>query len=299
VGLVVFYDANDEFLWRCSGTLLTPLVFLTAGHCTSPDAEEGTPVSARVYFQQDAGVHYDPTTEFDPVTGYPDTCLPKDDHPLCVTSHELHDFDYANAGYPDTHDLGLVILDESPAVSTFGALAGPGTLDRLATKRGLQDLGLTASGYGVTDAREHPASRATSFRERLMAQVRLVNLRSANTAGFNLQTSASPGGGRGGTCYGDSGGPLFYPATSNVVVSVTSFGLSPWCTGVDFSYRVDTQEAIDWIRTTVPTSEVAKIVVVNPTGQTATQTNDAKSAVHKQGKDRAHKRSQGKNRHRQ
>ena len=33
VGLVVFYDANGDFLWRCSGSLLTDTVFLTAGHC--------------------------------------------------------------------------------------------------------------------------------------------------------------------------------------------------------------------------------------------------------------------------
>jgi hypothetical protein len=45
VGLIVFYDADGEFLWRCSGSLLTDRVFLTAGHCTDQDAEE-SPVSA-------------------------------------------------------------------------------------------------------------------------------------------------------------------------------------------------------------------------------------------------------------
>jgi hypothetical protein len=71
VGLAVFYDTAGEFLWRCSGSLLTPVVFLTAGHCTAADAE-GVPTTARVYFQQDAGANYDPATEVDPVSGYPE-----------------------------------------------------------------------------------------------------------------------------------------------------------------------------------------------------------------------------------
>src|SRR5215212_12093107 len=71
VGLAVFYDSNGEFLWRCSGTLLSPTVFLTAGHCADT---VGGAVTARVYFQQDAGAHYDPVTELDPVSGYPETC---------------------------------------------------------------------------------------------------------------------------------------------------------------------------------------------------------------------------------
>ena len=53
VGMVVFYDSNGEFIWRCSGSLIEPTVFLTAGHCA--DTAEGA-ASARVYFQQDAGV---------------------------------------------------------------------------------------------------------------------------------------------------------------------------------------------------------------------------------------------------
>ena len=31
VGLVTFYDENGDFIWRCSGSLLDPTTFLTAG----------------------------------------------------------------------------------------------------------------------------------------------------------------------------------------------------------------------------------------------------------------------------
>ena len=38
VGLMVAKDAAGTPLWRCSGTLLGPKLFLTAGHCTEPPA---------------------------------------------------------------------------------------------------------------------------------------------------------------------------------------------------------------------------------------------------------------------
>src|SRR5215204_3374442 len=142
VGLVVFYDADGEFLWRCSGSLLTDTVFLTAGHCA--DLGEGA-VSARVYFEQDAGANYDPELEIDPVSGYPETGG--------ITAHTLYSYGFNNfEGFPNTSDVGLVILDAPvqtvyPDINTYASLAAAGTLDTYGTG---QDATVTVSGYGVS-----------------------------------------------------------------------------------------------------------------------------------------------------
>ena len=114
--MAVFYDQNGEFSHRCSGSLLSPTVFLTAGHCTAGVA------SARVYFQQDAGAHFDPVTEVDPVSGYPETCAPGTLGVVCATSSELFNYGFDEfATFPDTHDAGLVILDQPISVPEYGA----------------------------------------------------------------------------------------------------------------------------------------------------------------------------------
>lgn len=250
VGLVVFYDEAGEFSHRCSGSLLTPTVFLTAGHCT-----EGV-TTARVYFQQDAGANYDPETELDPVSGYPEFCAAGTLGSTCATSDELYNYGFGTFGFPNTGDVGLVILDQPITVAEYGALANAGSLDKLATKRGRQETTFTASGYGLT--KSSPVG-VTSFRERLMAQAKLTNLRSALTDGFNLQTNGN-GDGRGGTCSGDSGGPVFFGGyASNIIVAVTSFGLNPYCRGVDFAYRTDSEAVIAWIRSIVGEAEFANI----------------------------------------
>jgi secreted trypsin-like serine protease len=246
VGLAVFYDAAGEFLWRCSGSLISPTKFLTAGHCA--DTGEGA-VSARVYFQQDAGANFDLVTEVDPVTGYPEVCAPGTLGTLCATSHQLFNFGFDNfAGFPNTHDVGLLILDQTIAMPEYGQLPSPGTLDALSTARGTRNTLFTVSGYGLTKSSQvHSAVPNISFRSRLMASSTLVNLNSANNDGFNVQTQGN-GSDRGGTCSGDSGGPVFLGGfTSNLIVAVTSFGLNAICRGTDFAYRIDRQEVLDWI----------------------------------------------------
>lgn len=251
MGLAVFYDEEGEFIWRCSGSLLLPSVFLTAGHCTEGAA------SARVYFQQEAGAQFDPELGYDPVTGYPLACFQE---ALCATSDELYTFAPVFQSFPDTTDVGLVILDDPVTLPEYGVLAAAGSLNRLATRRGRQEVTFTVSGYGLS--RINPV-QLESFRERLMATSQLVNLRSALTGGFNLQTTANPGGGRGGTCFGDSGGPVFYGTTSsNVIVGVTSFGLNGNCRGVDFAYRIDQAKVIAWILDHVPAGETVQIVSI-------------------------------------
>jgi hypothetical protein len=249
VGLAVFYDDTGAFSHRCSGSLLSPRVFLTAGHCVAGVT------TARVYFQQDAGANFDAALGIDPVTGYPETCLTQP----CTTSDELYNYGYP-AGFPNTKDVGLIVLDEPIVLAEYGTLAAAGSLDSLATRRGRQDLTFTVSGYGLTYT--NPA-KTISFRERLMTTSKLVNLRSALTDGFNLQTSNNPGIG-GGTCFGDSGGPVFYGGSaSNIIVGVTSFGLSAnVCAGVDFSYRTDQQDVIDWILDHTPEDEQDLIQIV-------------------------------------
>jgi hypothetical protein len=246
VGLVVFYDANGEFLHRCSGSLISPTKFLTAGHCT--DATTGA-VSARIYFQQDAGANFDPATGVDPVSGYPETCAEGTLGTLCATSSSLFNFGFDDfAGFPDTHDVGVVILDQPIAMPEYGQLPMPGELDGLDKARGTKNTVFTVSGYGLTlSANPNSAVSNISFRSRLMARSTLVNLGSNNNDGFNLQTQGN-GSSRGGTCSGDSGGPVFLGGfDSNLIVAVTSFGLNALCRGTDFAYRIDRQEVLDWI----------------------------------------------------
>jgi hypothetical protein len=249
VGLVVFYDQDGEFSHRCSGALLTPRVFLTAGHCTDGVS------SARVYFQQDAGANFDPVTEIDPITGYPEECRTQP----CTTSNELYTFGNFEE-FPNTRDVGLVILKKGITLPEYGALATAGSLDIFANRQGQKSLQLTPSGYGLTYT--NPAI-TVSFRERLMTTSQLQNVVSALTDGFNVQSSNNPGIG-GGTCFGDSGGPVFYGGfTSNTIIGVTSFGLSSQvCAGVDFSYRTDQTDVINFILDHAPSKERALIRIV-------------------------------------
>lgn len=246
VGLVVFYDASGAFIWRCSGTLISPYTLLTAGHCADT---VGGAVTARVYFQQDAGVNYDPALGYDPVTGYPEYCAAGTEGTLCASASTILNYGFTGSlTLPNTHDVGLVILDTPISMPEYGLLPDPSLLDQYATARGTKDVVFTVSGYGLTYKNMPQTGKPNvSFRERLMAEATLVNLNSFLNSGFNLQTNGN-GNGKGGTCNGDSGGPVFLGEyDSNLVVAVTSFGLNSLCRGTDFGYRIDQPEVLDWI----------------------------------------------------
>lgn len=61
-----------------------------------------------------------------------------------------------------------------------------------------------------------------------------------------LRLALNPGGGSGGLCFGDSGGPDLLRGT-NVVLGVNSYVTNVNCSGVGYSSRVDIPEVLEWI----------------------------------------------------
>ncbi len=250
VGLIVFYDADGEFVQRCSGSLISPTVFLTAGHCVTVDDATGElATSARIYFQQDAGADYDPVTDTPASSGYPYTGG--------VTASTFYAFDYQGISVPaQNNDVGLAILDKPYALDTYGSLAAPGTVDRYGTGPRAR---VTVSGYGVTYTNGNPAA-TKSYRSRLMANTWIIGTKGVAN-GLNVQLSSAPGRGGGGTCFGDSGGPTLLYGT-DTIVAVTSFGMSAnVCAGTEFNFRVDTVAVQEWMRSVLTDAQWRQIHV--------------------------------------
>lgn len=217
VGLVVF-DVGGNPAWRCTGQLLSPTVFLTAGHCT-----EGTS-GARVWFDVDVTSLQYPFAGTDSVEAAE------------IHTHPLYD-DFAS--FPATHDIGIVILSEAQA-GPFTSLAPIGTLDglRLGTSRASAKFAI--AGYGLQDARP---TLFSAERSRYKGEVRMIDLDSALNAGFNVQLTSAQGTG-GGLCFGDSGGAVYHDGD---VVAVNSFVLNLFCMGSGFSHRTDIASVHDWV----------------------------------------------------
>ncbi|MGC5222680.1 trypsin-like serine protease [Micromonospora sp. DT81.3] len=241
VGLVAFYDEDGVFLHRCSGTLLSPEVFLTAGHCVAGDDEGNVAASARIWFEQDAGADYDPATGTPATSGYPVSGG--------VTSTMLYNYGFTDLStIPETQDVGLIVLEDGaleavyPEIDTFGTLAPVGAADELGTG---VDAVVTVSGYGVTRTNGKTGQNTVSYRERLMGETFIISTRNPDTAGYNLQLASNFGNGRVGTCFGDSGGPVFAGDT-DTVLGVNSWVKNWSCGGQGFPYRVDTVEVQTW-----------------------------------------------------
>lgn len=225
VGLLIF-DVEGTPAWRCTGTLLSPTVVLTAGHCT--------------YGADGARFWNDPS--IDPANS---------DYPFgggaAIEAEEIKTHPLYEDGAFYLHDVGIVVLSEPVQLDTYGTLPDVGELDQFATRRGQYDERFTVVGYGLQSVK--PQLQADLVR--YQASVFLIDVKGTAgiPAGTSVMFSNNPGKGnnaRGGTCFGDSGGPTFVD-DSTTIVAVTSFGLNPNCKGLGGGYRIDTVDDLAFI----------------------------------------------------
>lgn len=226
VGLLIF-DFNGKPAWRCSGTLLSPTVLLTAGHCTDGAS------SGRVWFEADVQSNQ-------VALGYPLGGA------TSVEFQSIHTHPQFGEGSFVLHDVGVVILATPVNLATYGVLPGANQLDSLKARRGQQDVTFTAVGYGLQKSFPDAVSyKDQAFKIRMVANPHLLQI---NVPGFTGDFSMllSNNAATGGTCFGDSGGPNFLGNT-NVVAGVTSFGINSNCAGTGGVFRMDRQNVLDFV----------------------------------------------------
>ena len=142
-------------------------------------------------------------------------------------------------------DVGVIVLTEGAVstspVSEWGELPTAGSVDSLASKTAVDLV-----GYGVS-VQLHGGGPPvwTGQRVRLFAPTQLVSGNFTHSDEF-IRLTANPGRGKGGTCFGDSGGPDLLGGT-DTVLAVNSYVTNGNCAGVTYSQRVDIPEVLTWI----------------------------------------------------
>ena len=183
-GLVSDTQYSDGTWLYCTGTLISPTVFLTAAHC----ADDGSRV--RISFD----------------TNYVDG-----DRVYGGTFHADPLFSQVQS---DPHDIAVIELDKPVKGIQPAPLPAAGSLSSLA---GTQTF--TPVGYGA-----YAVVNAAGGKQYLYDDVRMVAVGTLNTTNASwLRISMNASTGDGGTCYGDSGGPNFL-GSGPVLASITIAG---------------------------------------------------------------------------
>src|SRR5262245_45804118 len=153
--VLLLMEVNGEPAFRCSGTLLSPTVLLTAGHCAG---EPGEFSGMRVFTESDV----DNGNNNYPFAG------PNAVEAVFWAAHPF----FTEAQF-FVHDVGVVVL-KSPGVqlpaASYGVLPG---VDQLDTLRPRASTVFTSVGYGVQ--RINPA-KLTAARVRMFAEPHLIQI---------------------------------------------------------------------------------------------------------------------------
>lgn len=230
VGAMVV-DWPDYGPWQwCSGTLIHPRVFLTAGHCTDRLVEdfgiERVWVNFEPYALTESGLRLVEAVITHPEYGW---------------------------GGSDPHDIGLLVLAEPVLDIVPAQLPTAGLLNELKKsgqlRAGPDGAKFTMVGYGGTLNWPPPEIYYEDIRQIAFSEY------IALTQPF-LHLSQNINKGDGGTCFGDSGGPAFYTSTdgTEIVVAVVSWG-DAMCISTGFNYRVDIPESLNFIQSVIAALE--------------------------------------------
>jgi hypothetical protein len=233
VAMIVFYQPDGRF--RCSATLVSPTVLVTAAHCT--DGVRGKTI---VTFEtvvpepipraaDDAGDGLSTIGYAAPVPGWLTGTLHT--HPLWDGEVQLNDL----------HDVGVVVLDAPYLGATPAALPPLGYLETLSQGNGgLNSQLFTLVGYGVFfDKPETGPQKPVAVRDLTRRFTTAVG-QNASSQVLKLAENENDSRGGGGSCFGDSGGPVFH---GGYLVADTSFGASQFCRSFGGYYRLDIADA--------------------------------------------------------
>ena len=193
-GLVAATQYSDGTWIYCSGTLISPTVFLTAAHCAE------TP-RVRVTFS---------------------AAYKAGDKVYAGTFHGDPAYDQKQS---DPHDIAVVKLDKAVTGITPARLPAAGSLSSLS---GSQQF--TSVGYGAYEVTNQPGGHQYLYND--VRGVATGTLNSINNAW--LRISMNPSTGSGGTCYGDSGGPNFLGTTNIVAATTITGDSVCRSTNVDY-----------------------------------------------------------------
>jgi hypothetical protein len=237
VGLIVFYDSTGRY--RCSATLVSPTVLVTAAHCT-----QGTLGSTLVTFDSvisETGPSPFPAAA-DPSVGYTDAEI--------AAMGAYSGTAYTHPAYSDFtdmdnwNDVGVIVLDEPVTGITPADIAPLDYLDQF-TPNVLNKTAFVVVGYG-TEVRQ-----ADSGPQKPTPMSYPLIRRNTSVIGQKLTPQILQANGNendnragGGTCFGDSGGPIFH---DGLIVGVTSYGYTQNCRYIDGYQRIDIQSAQDWL----------------------------------------------------